>query len=63
MIQDLIRLINGEIETGCGTSYSAPLVAKTLAAIDNAIEGEVSKETLTISDLNMEKPIFNEVKS
>lgn len=37
---------DGEIETGCGTSYSAPLVAKTLASIDNTIEGEVSKETL-----------------
>jgi len=36
----------GEIETGCGTSYSAPLVAKTLASIDNAIEGDVTKETL-----------------
>lgn len=31
---------------GCGTSYAAPLVAKTLAAIDHAIEGEVSRETL-----------------
>lgn len=37
---------DGEIETGCGTSYSAPLVAKTLASIDNSIEGEMSKETL-----------------
>ncbi|MCW3161309.1 S8 family peptidase [Chryseobacterium oryctis] len=37
---------DGEIETGCGTSYSAPLVAKTLAAIDNSIEGDMSKETL-----------------
>lgn len=37
---------DGEIQTGCGTSYSAPLVAKTLASIDNSIEGEMSKETL-----------------
>jgi hypothetical protein len=29
-----------------GTSYAAPLVAKTLAVIDHAIEGEASLETL-----------------
>jgi hypothetical protein len=31
---------------GCGTSYAAPLVAKTLATLDRSIEGDVSKETL-----------------
>jgi hypothetical protein len=31
---------------GCGTSYSAPLVAKTLATLENSIEGIVSRETL-----------------
>ena len=31
---------------GCGTSYAAPLAAKTAAALDQAIEGEVSRETL-----------------
>jgi hypothetical protein len=36
----------GEIVSGCGTSYAAPLVAKTLAALDAEIEGEPSRETL-----------------
>lgn len=31
---------------GCGTSYAAPLVAKTLATLESQIEGEVSRETL-----------------
>jgi hypothetical protein len=31
---------------GCGTSYAAPLVAKTLATLDRSIEGDLSKETL-----------------
>lgn len=31
---------------GCGTSYAAPLVAKTAAVLDHSIEGEVSRETL-----------------
>lgn len=31
---------------GCGTSYAAPNVAKTLACMDHGIEGEVSRETL-----------------
>ena len=31
---------------GCGTSYAAPLVAKTAAVLDQGIEGEVSRETL-----------------
>lgn len=37
---------NGEILSGCGTSYAAPFLAKTLAAVDNLIDGHVSKETL-----------------
>lgn len=39
-------LPDGTIVDGCGTSYAAPLVAKTAAALDHAIEGEVSRETL-----------------
>lgn len=38
--------VNGNIISGCGTSYAAPLVAKTLANIDAKIEGEPSRETL-----------------
>lgn len=38
--------VNGKIVDGCGTSYAAPNVAKTLASLDNAIEGNVSRETL-----------------
>ena len=37
---------NGAVIDGCGTSYATPLVAKTAAALDHAIEGEVSRETL-----------------
>lgn len=36
----------GAIVDGCGTSYAAPLVARTAAALDQAIEGDVSRETL-----------------
>lgn len=36
----------GQIVDGCGTSYAAPNVAKMLAALDHAIEGDVSRETL-----------------
>lgn len=39
-------LPDGNIIDGCGTSYAAPLAAKTAAVIDHAIEGEVSRETL-----------------
>lgn len=35
-----------KIIDGCGTSYAAPNVAKTLASLDAAIEGVVSRETL-----------------
>ncbi|MGJ3261937.1 MAG: S8 family peptidase [Salinarimonas sp.] len=31
---------------GCGTSYAAPLVAKTAAMLDHSIEGDVSRETI-----------------
>lgn len=31
----------------CGTSYAAPLVAKTVAAIDHAIEGGIPREALS----------------
>lgn len=37
---------NGNQETGCGTSYAAPFVARTLAQLDAAIEGKTSRETL-----------------
>lgn len=36
----------GYIEDGCGTSYAAPNVAKTIASLENDIEGDVSRETL-----------------
>lgn len=36
----------GQIVDGCGTSYAAPNVAKTLASLDHVIEGTVSRETL-----------------
>ncbi|MDO8272673.1 MAG: S8 family peptidase [Gammaproteobacteria bacterium] len=39
-------LPNGAVIDGCGTSYAAPLVAKTAAVLDHAIEGEISRETL-----------------
>lgn len=37
---------HGHIEDGCGTSYATPNVAKTIASLENAIEGDVSRETL-----------------
>ncbi len=37
---------NGTILSGMGTSYAAPLVAKTLAALDVKIEGHVPRESL-----------------
>lgn len=39
-------LPDGSVIDGCGTSYASPLVAKTAAALDHSIEGEVSRETL-----------------
>jgi hypothetical protein len=38
--------VTGKIVDGCGTSYAAPNVAKTLASLDHSIEGSVSRETL-----------------
>jgi hypothetical protein len=37
---------DGATVAGMGTSYSAPLAARTLAALDHVIEGEVQRETL-----------------
>lgn len=37
---------NSYIVDGCGTSFAAPNVAKTLASLDHSIEGLVSRETL-----------------
>lgn len=39
-------LPSGEADSDCGTSYAAPLVARTLAQLDYAIEGETRRETL-----------------
>lgn len=39
-------LPDGSLTDGCGTSYAAPLVAKTAAVLDSIIEGDVSRETL-----------------
>lgn len=36
----------GNLTHGCGTSYAAPLVAKTLANLDHAITNKVNTETL-----------------
>lgn len=36
----------GFITDGCGTSYAAPNIARIMASLENAIEGEVSRETL-----------------
>lgn len=37
---------DGSVCDSCGTSYAAPLVAKTAALLDHSIEGDVSRETL-----------------
>lgn len=37
---------DGQIIDGCGTSYAAPHLAKTLACLDRDIEGYTSRETL-----------------
>lgn len=37
---------DGTIVSECGTSFSAPIVAKTIASIDNQIEGDTPRETL-----------------
>lgn len=36
----------GEALQSCGTSFAAPLVAKTVAALDHAIEGDITREAL-----------------
>lgn len=36
----------GMITDDCGTSYAAPMVAKTIAALDYMIEGDIPRETL-----------------
>lgn len=36
----------GKKTADCGTSFSAPMVAKTLAALDHQIEGVIARETL-----------------
>jgi hypothetical protein len=38
---------NGNCMQSCGTSYSAPLVARTAATLDHAIQGGVSREAIT----------------
>jgi hypothetical protein len=37
---------DGSVVEACGTSYAAPLVAKTMATLENSIEGNVPRETL-----------------
>lgn len=37
---------SGNLIDGCGTSYAAPNVAKSIATIEHAIEGNISRETL-----------------
>jgi Subtilase family len=39
-------MADGSVHDGCGTSYAAPIVAKTAAVLENSIEGIVSRETL-----------------
>ena len=36
----------GKLLTSCGTSFAAPLVAKSLASLENSIEGDVASDTL-----------------
>ncbi len=38
--------VNGSLSNDAGTSFAAPLVAKTIAALDAGIEGNTPKETL-----------------
>ncbi len=39
-------LPDGTVVDGCGTSYAAPIAAKTAAVLEHMIEGEVSRETI-----------------
>lgn len=43
---------DGKLTSNCGTSFAAPLVAKTLAVIDTAIAGEASLETICALAIN-----------
>jgi len=38
---------DGRLVSGCGTSYASPLVAKTIAVLNQAIQGEPPIETLS----------------
>lgn len=38
--------VGGQVVDDCGTSFSTPIVAKTLACLDQEIEGSVSRESL-----------------
>jgi len=52
---------DGCVNSSSGTSFSAPLVAKTMAVLENSIQGTVSRETLmalTIHNANI-PAIFN----
>jgi hypothetical protein len=51
---------SGMTVSGLGTSYAAPLVAKTLAMLDASIEGDVSRESLvalTVHNARIPEPI------
>ncbi|MEM8918909.1 MAG: S8 family serine peptidase [Pseudomonadota bacterium] len=37
---------SGTLKSSCGTSYAAPLIAKSLASLDNLIDGELAAHTL-----------------
>lgn len=50
----------GSKVSGCGTSYAAPLVAKSLAILNSSIEGNISREvliSLLIHNSNYPKPL------
>ena len=50
----------GTVISDCGTSFATPLVAKTAATLDHAIEGDVSRETLIgllIHNARIPKPL------
>jgi hypothetical protein len=57
-------LPDGSIVSDCGTSYAAPQVAKTAAILENAIEGDVSRETLIallVHSASLPEPLQNKV--
>lgn len=47
---------DGSHSSACGTSYAAPLVAKTLGCLDMQIEGDVSRETLMALAIHSASP-------